>query len=53
MALTTSLDISCELFAKQIIHMKCQDLFFCLKNKKSIYKLSSTAVVIGPLRVNI
>ena len=54
----TSLDISCELSAKQTIHMKCQDLF-SLKNKinksnKSINKkkLSSAAVVIGALRVN-
>ena len=29
----TSLDISCELSAKQTIHMKYQDLF-CLKKKK-------------------
>ena len=47
----TSLDISCELSAKQTIHMKCQDLF-SLKNKKKINKkLSSAAVVIGTLRV--
>ena len=30
-----SLDISCELSAKQTIHMKCQDIF-SLKNKKHI-----------------
>ena len=41
----TSIDISC---AKQMIHMKCQDLF-SLKNKKK--KLSYAAVVIGALRV--
>ena len=29
----TSLDFSCELFAWQMIHMKCQDLF-SRKNKK-------------------
>ena len=27
----TSLDISCELSAKQTIHMKCQDLVFSEK----------------------
>ena len=49
----TSLDISCESSAKQMIHMKCQDLF-SLKNKKKKKikkKLSSAAVVIGALRV--
>ena len=30
----TSLDISCELSAKQTIHMKCQDLFSLGKKKK-------------------
>ena len=30
----TSLDISCESSAKQMIHMKCQDLF-SLKKKKN------------------
>ena len=46
----TSLDISCESSAKQMIHMKCQDLFSRKnKNKK---KLSSAAVVIGALKVN-
>ena len=35
----TSLDISCELSAKQTIHMKCQDLF-SLKNKKNVVCLS-------------
>ena len=43
-------DISCELSAKQTIHMKCQDLF-SLKNKKNY--LSSATVVIGAIRVNI
>ena len=38
----TSLDISCGLSAKQMIHMKCQDLF-SLKNKKKNKKLSSAA----------
>ena len=45
----TSLDISCELSAKQTIHMKCQDLFSLKKKIKK--KLSSAAVVIGALRV--
>ena len=43
----TSLDISCELSAKQTIHMKCQDLFSLEKKKKS-----SAAVVPGALKVN-
>ena len=46
----TSLDISCELSAKQTIHIKCQDLF-SLKNKKNY--LSFATVVIGAIRVNI
>ena len=40
----TSLDISCESSAKQMIHMKCQDLFSLKKKKK---KMLSAAVVIG------
>ena len=32
-----SLDISCELSVKQIIHLKCQDLF-SVKNNKKNYK---------------
>ena len=54
----TSLDISCELSAKQMIHMKCQDLFSLKtkkkqqnKTKKKLKKMSSAAVVIGALRV--
>ena len=49
----TSLNIPCELSAKQTIHMKCQYLF-SLKNKKKIKKknMLSAAVVIGTLRVN-
>ena len=42
----TSLDISCESSAWQMIHLKCQDLF-SLKNKRK--KLLSAAVVIGAL----
>ena len=30
----TSLDISCESYVKQTIHMKCQDLFSLTSNKK-------------------
>ena len=51
----TSPDISCELAAKQMIHMKCQDLFSLniKKKKKKMNKtLSSAAVVIGALRAN-
>ena len=44
----TSLDISCELSARQIIHMEFHDLL-SLKKKK---KLSSAVVVIGTLMVN-
>ena len=46
----TSLDISTESSAKQMIHIKCQDKFTLEKKKK---KISSAAVVIGALRVNI
>ena len=48
----TSLDISCELSAKQMIHMKCQDLFSLKNNKKkNKKKLLSAVVVTGALRV--
>ena len=40
------LDISCELSARQTIHMKCQFLF-SLKKK---FKVSSAVVVINALR---
>ena len=46
----TSLDISCESSAWQMIHMKCQDLFSS-ENKKKKSKLSSALVVIGALSV--
>ena len=46
----TSLDISCELSAKQTILIKCQDLF-SLKNKTKIKKLLCAAVVIGALSI--
>ena len=44
-----SLDISCELSAWQMIHMKCQDLFSSENKKKS--KLSSALVVNDALRI--
>ena len=43
-----SIGISCELFVKQLIHMKCQDLLY-QKNKKEIkkyFKVSSAVVFI-------
>ena len=42
------LHISCELSARQTIHMKCQFLF-SLKNNK----MSSAIVMIGAIRINI
>ena len=48
----TSLDISCESSTKQMIHMKCQDLF-SMKNDKKCIKVSSTAAAIVPLRVKL
>ena len=48
----TSLDISCELSAKQKIHMKYQDLF-SLKNKKiKILECCLLQILLGALRVN-
>ena len=48
------LDISCESSAKQVINMKCQDLFsWKEKNNNNNFKLSSAAVMIGSLRVNV
>ena len=44
------LDVSCESSAKQRIHMKYQALFF-QKNNKKYSRLSSAAVLIGPLKV--
>ena len=50
----TSLDISCELSAKQTIHMKCQDLFSLNdNNNNNNKKLSSAALVIGAFRVKV
>ena len=51
-----SLDISCESSVKQMIHMKCQDLF-CLKRKKKKKKKKKkrfsmpSANLLGTLRV--
>ena len=39
-----SLDISCDSSARQMFHMKCEDLFFFEKKK---IKMLSAAVVIG------
>ena len=50
----TSLEISCELSAWQMIHMKCQDMFFFSEKKTKKQQkstLSSALVVIGALRV--
>ena len=47
----TSLDISCELSAWQMIHMKCQDLF-SLKNKKNIFECCLLQILLGALRDN-
>ena len=62
----TSLDISCESSVRQTIHMKYQDLFsfififfFYFFQRKQVmifhvnFKMSSAAVVIGALRVNV
>ena len=50
----TSHDISCELSAKQTVHMKCQDLFSLknLKNKKKI-ECRLLQILHGALRVNL
>ena len=47
----TSPDISCELSAKQTIHMKCQDLF-SLKNEKKNLGCRLLQILLGTLRVN-
>ena len=47
----TSLDISCESSAWQMIHMKCQDLF-SLKNKKK-FECCLLQILLGALRVNL
>ena len=47
----TSLDISCESSAWQMIHMKCQDLF-PLKNKKKIFECCLLQILLSALRVS-
>ena len=44
------LDIPCEW---QMIHMKCQDSFSLKSKKKNFFKISSAAVVIGTLKVEV
>ena len=44
-----SLDISCESFAKLMIHIKCQDLFSLKKKKKKLNCLLQ--ILLGALRV--
>ena len=47
-----SLGISCESSAKQMIHMKYQDLF-SLKNKRNILECHLLQILLGALRVKI
>ena len=47
----TSLDISCESSAWQMIHMKCQDLF-SLNFKKKILGCRLLQILLGILRIN-
>ena len=47
-----SLDISCELSAKQTIHMKCQDLFSPKNKNENISKCHLQQILLGALRVN-
>ena len=49
----TSPNISCELSAKQTMHMKCQDLFSLKNTKKKKKKMLSAALVIGALMVKV
>ena len=48
----TSLDISCESSAWQMIHMKCRDLF-SLKNNKKNFECCLLQILLGALRVKI
>ena len=41
-----------ESYAKQTIHMNCQDLLLMKDKKKKINKMLSATVVIGTSRVN-
>ena len=47
----TSLDISCESSAKQMIHMKCQDLFSLKHKKNPIFECRLLQILLGALRV--
>ena len=47
----TSLDISCEKSAWQMIHMKCQDLF-SMKNKKYFLECCLLQILLSALMVN-
>ena len=44
-------DISCELFAWQTIHMKCQSLFSQKQIKKKQKRILSVTILYGTLRV--
>ena len=48
----TSLDISCESSAWQMIHMKCQDLFSLKKKKKKKIECRLLQILHGTLRFN-
>ena len=48
----TSLNISCESSAWQMIHMKCQDLFSPKNNKKN-FECCLLQILLGALRVKI
>ena len=47
----TSLDISCESSAWQMIHMKCQDLFSLKNKKKKNLECHLLQILLGALRV--
>ena len=49
----TSLDISCELSAWQMIHMKCQDLFSLKKKIKKKIECHLLQILLGALRVKL
>ena len=47
----TSLDISCESSAWQMIHMKCLDLFSLKNNKKKKFECRLLQILLGAFRV--
>ena len=47
----TSLDISCESSAWQMIHMKCQDLFSLKNKKKNLFGCRLQQILLGALQV--